>query len=203
MEKPQEYFYANNSLDIPLIRLQASDPPRWIAPYRYRIRQKDIKLAEGAVHFFIDDRRFEVAYNKPIRVLKSIQAYQMAFTPDFSLFIGMPRTIQIYNIYRSRWVGAYWQHRNVSVIPTITWGDESSFDFCFLGIEQGATVAISTIGAGEDESFSKGYREMIKQINPHQILIFGTVPKALESLADQINYPSDKWKQGRIAMRKD
>lgn len=203
MEKPQTYYYSNNALDIPLIRYQVSEAPLWIAPYRYRIRDQSIDFADGAVHFFIDDRRFEVAYNKPLRVLKTVQAYGMAFTPDFSVFIGMPRALQIYNIYRSRWVGAYWQHNGLTVVPTITWGDESTYDFCYLGIEKGSTVALSSVGAGDEDTFSPGYREMVARLDPRQVLIFGSLPDDLQSLVEYTSYPSDKWKQGRIAMRKD
>ena len=31
-----------------------------------------------------------------------------------------------------------------SGIPTISWGLENTFDFCFNGIEKGSTVAVST-----------------------------------------------------------
>ena len=36
-----------------------------------------------------------------------------------------------YIVYlKNRWGGAYWQSSGLTVIPTISWGDERSFEFC-------------------------------------------------------------------------
>ena len=34
--------------------------------------------------------------------------------------------------------------KGIRVIPTVNWGLENTFDFCFNGIEKGSTVAVST-----------------------------------------------------------
>ena len=47
----------------------------------------------------------------------------------------MAPVMQIYNVFRNRWCGAYWASKGLRVIPTVNWGDESTFDFCFEGIE--------------------------------------------------------------------
>ena len=39
-------------------------------------------------------------------------------------------------------------NKGIWVIPTISWGLENTFDFCFNGIEKGSTVAVSTYMAG-------------------------------------------------------
>lgn len=45
---------------------------------------------------------------------------------------------------RNRWCGAYLAEKEFRVIPTVSWGDGSTFDFCFEGIPKGSTVAVST-----------------------------------------------------------
>ena len=56
----------------------------------------------------------------------------------------MNKNMQRYNTFRNRWVGAYLTNKGIRVVPTISWGLENTFDFCFNGIEKGSTVAVST-----------------------------------------------------------
>lgn len=48
---------------------------------------------------------------------------------------------QLENVAKNRSVGAYWQSKGLTVIPTVSWGLAQSFDFCFDGIEKNTTVA--------------------------------------------------------------
>ena len=85
--------------------------------------------------------------------------------------------MKIWNIYRSRQIGAYYQSKGITVIPTISWAEKETFSFCFKGIEQGSVVAVSTIGVKESEKayniWRDGMDEMIKQIKPSVILVYG------------------------------
>lgn len=53
-----------------------------------------------------------------------------------------PLSCKLYNFW-NRWCGVYWASKGIWVIPTVNWGDESTFDFCFDGIEKGSVVAVS------------------------------------------------------------
>ena len=57
------------------------------------------------------------------------------------MYLEMAPVMQLYNVFRNRWCGAYWASKGLRVIPTVNWGDESSFDFCFEGIEKGSVVS--------------------------------------------------------------
>lgn len=47
----------------------------------------------------------------------------------------MPLALQF--IAHSRTVGVgHWQNQGLKVIPTVNWGKEDSFEFCFNGIEK-------------------------------------------------------------------
>lgn len=85
--------------------------------------------------------------------------------------------MKIWNIYRSRLVGQYFQNRGIKVIPTISWAEKETFSFCFKGIPKGSIVSISTIGVKQDpnalEIWRAGVNEMIKQIEPKVILVYG------------------------------
>ena len=47
----------------------------------------------------------------------------------------MPLALQIESVFKNRWCGAYWQSKGLKVIPTVSWGDERSFDFCFMFVD--------------------------------------------------------------------
>lgn len=131
----------------------------------------------GALHFFLDDYRFETAWSSPERLLPRVKAVGATLTPDFSLWRDMPRPAQVWNVYRNRWCGAYWQSEGVEVIPTACWGTSDTFDFCFDGIPSGSTVAISSMGIRSSvldiELFRDGVKELISRTQPQRVLAYG------------------------------
>ena len=95
------------------------------------------------------------------------------------MYLEMNPTMQLYNTFRNRWCGAYWASKGIRVIPTINWGDVSSFDFCFCGVEKGSTVAVSTYMASAHNNhadqkawFMKGYNEMLNRIQPEKVICY-------------------------------
>ena len=132
------------------------------------------------VHFFIDDYQFTRLWSNPDGYIELLQKFRCVCTPDFSTYTDFPKAIQIYNHYRKHWLGAYWQMYGINVIPTISWSDESSFDWCFDGEPIGGTVAVSSVGTQMNETarrlFMAGYNEMLKRLNPSAVLFYGFVP---------------------------
>lgn len=144
------------------------------------------------VHFFLDDYRFEVMWSQPVRALSRVQKVGKALSPDFSLYPEMPVIMQMWNIYRSRWCGAWMIKHGIDVIPTVTWSDERSFDFAFRGLAPGGTVAISTVGiirasAREQDRFVAGYQTMIDIVKPVRVIIYGKRFPTLD-LVDQVEH---------------
>lgn len=129
------------------------------------------------IHFYVDDYQFERVWNYPEKYIEVLKQYECILSPDFSLYLDMPMPMKIWNIYRSRLVGQYFQTRGIKVIPTISWAEKETFSFCFLGIPKGSIVSISTIGVKQDPNalqiWRDGVDEMIKQIEPKAILIYG------------------------------
>ena len=66
--------------------------------------------------------------------LQKLSEFYCVLSPDFSLFTNMPRALQIESVFKNRWCGAFWQSKGLKVIPTVSWSDEKSFDFCFEGM---------------------------------------------------------------------
>lgn len=133
--------------------------------------------ANSAVHFFLDDYRFETVWTKPERGLSRLTKVGAALSPDFSLWRNMPKVMQIWQVYRARWCAAWMIQHGIRVIPTIGWSDEASFDFCFTGIPMGSVVAVSTVGLMRDKEamalFHAGLFMMLHDIAPSRILVYG------------------------------
>ncbi len=62
----------------------------------------------------------------------------------------------------------------MTVIPTISWGNTQTFEFCFDGVEQGSIVAIGMIGCKPSKfGFMHGYNAMLEKIKPSKIVCVG------------------------------
>ena len=95
------------------------------------------------------------------------------------MYLEMAPVMQLYDVFRNRWCGACWASKGIRVIPTVNWGDESTFYFCFDGIEKGSVVAVSTYMASEHvnrqdqkEWFMVGYNEMLWRIEPEKVICY-------------------------------
>lgn len=125
------------------------------------------------VSMFVDDYILERFWNNPTKYIRFFEKSKCVMSPDFSIYVDMPKPMQMWNVYRNRLVGYVWQCAGINVIPTISWGDVNTFDFCFEGIEIGSVVAVSNIGCRNDEHkkyFDSGFVEMQKRIKPKQIV---------------------------------
>ena len=132
---------------------------------------------EKGVHFYIDDYQFERVWNDPHKYMDRLKQFDCMLTPDFSLYMEMPKAMQIWNIYRSRLIGQIAQDEEIRVIPTLSWADAGSFKFCFDGIEPGGVVSVSTIGVKKDKEAMKiwtaGMNEAIKRLTPSHVIVYG------------------------------
>ena len=148
--------------------------PRDLIGFNYMMSSKAKNVG---VHCFVDDYQFERLWNNPHKYLDKILEYDAFLTPDFSLYLDMPRAMKIWNVFRSRLIGQFLQDYGVEVIPTISWAEKETFDFCFDGVAQGSVVAVSTVGVKQSdqaaEIWRQGMDEMIKRVQPSVILVYG------------------------------
>ena len=182
-------FPSDNALGFPLLYATPMEEPASLTNWSDR----RLGLEGKGIHFFTDDYRFEPLWNSPDRYEAQLRNASHVLTPDFSCYSDWPRSMQMWNIYRSRWLGALWQSWGLSVIPTVTWGCWRTFDFVFKGIERGSTVAISTSGASflaNRRSFEAGFLAMLEEIDPSLVLVYGEGWKklGLDGLANTTHY---------------
>lgn len=69
------------------------------------------------VHFFLYDYRFERVWEKPDTVLEKLRPYRAVLSPDFSMYLEMAPVLQLYNVFRNRWCGAYWGITGIARCP--------------------------------------------------------------------------------------
>ena len=175
-------FESSNGYGIPDLDYSIPPIPESLVPYNIRIRSQ-LGYHGLGIHFFLDDYRFEQCWIRPEAGLERVKAAEVVLTPDFSLFMDTPKAVQIYNVYRNRWVGKFWQTHGINVIPTLSWSDKASYEFCFLGVPQKTTVAVSTVSVTEHtkNDFLDGFSEAMRQLNPLNVLSYGKViPEMLE-----------------------
>lgn len=138
---------ADGIYEMPIIKKEDYIPDKLVG-FNYA---KTSKEYDSAIHFYLDDYQFERLWNNPDKYIDLFKKYECIFTPDFSLYMDMPLSMKIWNTYRSRLLGQYYQKNGI--------------------------VSISTLGVKKNkdslEYWKKGATEMIKQLKPSCILIYG------------------------------
>ena len=153
-----------------------------LTPFNYALTETQPR--SKICHFYLDDYQFERVWREPGAYVDLLRQFNAVIGADFSMYTNLPKTQQIYNCWRNKVLMAYWQQQGVKVIPNIQWSDESSFEYCFEGIEPGGVVAISSTGCngkGARKIFIKGFRAMDKSLHPKKIILVGVLPKELQN----------------------
>lgn len=147
-----------------------------LKPVAFPQAKSEKRPRESICHFFVNDYAFERLWNNAEKHVDYLSNFKYVCSPDFSLYNDMSLTLQLYNVYRSRALGYYLTTWGMKVIPTVTWGNEKTFDFCFDGLPQNSTLAVSTNGCffqEGKEAYTNGFREMCKRLNPFNVLVIG------------------------------
>ena len=158
-----------------------------------------------AVHFFLDDYQFKRVWELPQKQINMLKKFQCVCSPDFSIYTDFPKALQIYSHYKKHWCAAYWEENGIEVIPTIGWGDESTYSWCFDGEPIGGTVAVSSLGTQKNSTakrlFLKGYDAMLERIQPETIIFYGLVPKECRGNIIYIKNFSDRFDIARMEVK--
>lgn len=132
------------------------------------------------VHFYQHDKEFSVVLTATKRYLDILKLYDGVITPDCTMMINQSPCLLQTNTYMNRAVGFYLQKNGIPVIPNIRWSDESSFEYCFLGVHKGSIVSVSTHGCIKSKEqkrmFRIGLEAMLDTIRPSIILVHGKMP---------------------------
>ena len=163
----------NNFWQMPIIKKEDFIPSDLIG-FNYAKTSKEKNVG---IHFYLDDYQFERIWNDPGEYIDILKEYDCILSPDFSLYLDMPMPMKIWNVFRSRQIGNYYQQQGIKVIPTIQWAEKETYSFCFEGIEEGSVVSVSTIGVKRNKEalqiWKDGMDAMIEEIKPSTIIVYG------------------------------
>ena len=194
-------FSVSGKFEIPAIApVTELKPLEWRCFGEYRTLSIN---PNTGIHFFTDDYRFNSCWRQPLKYADMFARAGAVMSPDFSMYRDMPLALQLYSHYRKHWLGQFWQTRGAVVIPTISWSDSASWDFCFDGEPRGGIVAVSTVGVKRDKEafglFSAGWSEMLDRLSPKRVIVCGEVFDfmARDVLVEQFGAFTDKFDKMR------
>ena len=186
-EKKNERLRTDEAYNLPYVDLERTEgfyqmpiieaethKPNGLMGFNYALTSGD---HSKGIHFYVDDYQFERIWNDPHKYINVLHDFDCVLTPDFSLYMDMPMSMKIWNVFRSRLIGQMMQDEGLIVIPTVSWAEKETFDFCFDGLPEGGVMSISTVGVKQDphafEIWKAGTTELIKRKKPSALLVYG------------------------------
>ena len=164
--------------DIPVILPESYEEMQFV-PFNYAKSVK--KRDEVGIHFFVDDYQFDRLWTSKWKYLEMLAGFRAVMSPDFSTYTDWPVMVQMFNHYRKHLLAAWMQENGIRVYQTISWSDETSYEWCFDGEPHNATVCISSVGTQMYKEtrrlFIAGYERMIDELSPETILFYGKIPE--------------------------
>lgn len=166
-------FPTEGKEDMPLLRPFNGSLPFDLISFADRRKN----LFHLGVHCYLYDYKIESTWNSPQSVIQCLKQYVCVIAPDFSVFVDQPRAINVWNIYRNRWISSFWQNEGINLIPSASWGNVDSFDFSFDGLPENSTIAIGHTAIGKDRDAKKLYRwgveTLIERKSPTRLVVYG------------------------------
>lgn len=159
--------------------------PKTLISYSTRIRNKN---KEAFIHCFEHDFKFSSLITDTKNHIQDFYDFAGVICPDPTITIGGSKTINQAQVYFSRAVGFFLQKKGIFAVPCIRWGDESTYEYCFLGAPENYIVATSTHGCimpckdNNDElrnAFIKGLPIMLQKLKPIYVIVYGRMPKEI------------------------
>lgn len=177
--------------------------PKELFPFHWvgSNREKDTDVG---VHFYIDDYRFGRIWNNPTKYIDILKRFDCVLMPDFSMEMGMPYSLKMWNCYRSKLIAQYWQDNGLTVIPTIRFSSEETWEWCFDGIPENSVVCLSVQSVSKEKEaydwWKKAVQLFIDKKKPKMILLYGNGADIDFDFGDiptkyYKNQIIDKWKE--------
>ena len=142
------------------------------------------------VGFYCNDRYFEGWWDSPDYYVARLAKAQAigAITPNFSVW-EWPLAVSIFNVYRSRWLGRFFQEAGIRVIPDIMWapGSDELMEATMAGLPEGLpwlSIQVQAV-TGEGQTTDRLGQELVTildELKPENILVYGG-----ESAGEMVN----------------
>lgn len=162
------------------------------------------KPEEYWVDFFIDDALFENFWNRPEMSFENLKRFAGIITTDYSMLPEMLPAQSLWNCTRNRVMAYYLQQQGFNIIPVASWCVESDFEWCFDGLPENSSIAITTNGCMSSpygkRMLLRGVEELQKQKSPTNLIVCGRHVDELDIYDNVHYYPSfsQRWKERAV-----
>lgn len=169
--------------------------------------------------FFIDDEGFECCWNELGRSVLAesdseksswtrldsyipiFEKFEGVIATDYSMFPEMMPDQRNWNCARNRIYAFRLQQHGIPCIPVASWCSEDDWSWCFDGLPEKSTIAVSTNGcchsAQGRECFRRGIDELERQKAPFAIVVCGRSFAELEGCSSNLLfYPAFSQRMG-------
>ena len=167
----------DNQTRIPIIEgYNVTELPADILAFHEAVRASQTNF-ETIVHFYEDDRLFMRLFRNPDKYVPKLKQFRFVISPDMSQYIEMPYYSRYANNCHNKAMAQYLQRQGVNIIANVTWSLPDSYEYCFVGIPKGTTIAINSNGvnASSDSKYLwyRGYKEALSKLHPTRIIRYG------------------------------
>lgn len=135
----------------------------------------------GVLGFFTEDYRFENYWNNKKGTLEKLlrEEWDGVCAIDFSIYWDYPKAVNMYQLYRSRWLARFWQEFGIKVIPVIQGGLDEDVDLILETLPRYVPVMATqcrTLNRGGKRNWSTFIElidNTIQVVKPETIVIYG------------------------------
>lgn len=169
-----QYLSTTGQYEMPVVRAISCLAPKDIVAL-YHIDRCNV---EGCIpHFYTEDKKFESTWTFPRKSLSKIARYPMVISPDFSVYENLAFPQKFWNIFRNKFLAAWWQYNGLNVIPNVSWMHGQDYAMSFDGWPKHSVIAVNSTGINDDEKckimWLEGYKVMLETLEPAHILRYG------------------------------
>jgi len=159
--------------------------------------RRGLPLHHTVVAFYCDDQRFEQFWQRPhVFTAKLLNSnVPIAISPNFSLWPDTPLALAIFNTYRSRYLGRYFQEAGLKVIPDVHGiTHDPTLQWCLAGIPPHPPAIAYQIQAGQKTLSSihrikQALKQYISKLKPSQLLLY--VGETAEDILQDLTLPQE------------
>lgn len=139
---------------------------------------KDIPEGLEIVSFYVEDWRFVPLLKSTKKAFNHLRKFQKAIQPDYSVYYDLDLMDQVYRTYVGKMYADIWSRNGFTVIPSLVLGSKQLLPFATYGIPKGSSIAVQIQAHSGDAEQDKvdewTIKEAIKEIEPKNILVYGT-----------------------------
>lgn len=129
---------------------------------------------DNPLHCFVDDWRIEAIWRHRFKMVDKVILSGFAVLPDFTVETDTPLIHAVYQVWRSRVIGRYWQDHGVNVIPALQWSRPSINPHLFADLDQCDIVAVRSPTRGSEAEWIQCAEQFLSFHQPKLVLHFGT-----------------------------